>query len=189
MAYPSSTRRPSAYRGGPPPKRSGNAAAVVIAGVVVVGLIVLVVAVSGGSKPPPPSETPVVKATPTPAAPPSTSPAAEKPWPVIPPETFEQAKTLAASFADDARRADALYSESLKAKQAGDDALWQKKLGEAKQLYEGIKNRWNDFVDGLPSNRDHDAEEVLRKFFLRESGQVQAYIKKLGNMKSDERIK
>lgn len=188
MAYTSSSRRPSTYRGGPPPKRSGNTAAVVIAGVVVVGLVVLVVAASGGSKPTPPPETPVIRATPPPTPPP-TSPAAEKPWPVIPAETFEQAKTLASSFADDARRADALYSESLKAKQAGDDALWQKKLGEAKQLYEGIKNRWNDFVDALPSNRDHDAEEVLRKFFLRESGQVQAYIKKLGNMKSDERIK
>jgi hypothetical protein len=185
MAYSSSTRRGS-YRTAPPPK-SSNAVALVIAAVVVVGLVVAVVAMSGGSKPAAPPPTATVKTTPTVAAAPVAP--ATKPYPEMPSAKIAEAKRLADSFADDARRGDALYAESLKAKQAGDDAAWQKKLGEAKQLYETIKDKWNDFVDGLPSNKDHDTEDVLRHYFQRESGQVQAYIKKLANMKSDERIR
>jgi hypothetical protein len=110
-----------------------------------------------------------------------------KPYPEMPAAKYAEAKSLATSFEADARRANALYDESLRAKKAGDDALWQSKLKEAKQLLHEINEKWNEFIASLPSNRDHDEEDVVRHFFERENGQVATYTRKLANMKSDER--
>jgi hypothetical protein len=196
MPYSSSARssRPSSYgssrRGG---RSSGggssNAVAYVVAGVVVLGVVGLVIALSGGKKdaPPAPTPTPTVKPV-APPPPPATKPS-EPPWPEMPASKYEEAKHLASSFDADARRADALLNEAGDAKRKGDDALWQKKLGEAKAILHDINDKWNDFIATLPHNKDHDEEQVVAHFFPRENGQVATYTKKLSAMKASERMK
>jgi hypothetical protein len=192
MAYASGSRTGSARgsgRGGPPRRGgSSNATAYAVAAVLVLGAVGLVLALSGGGgdkKKDTPTATATVPTTkPTPTAPP---PKAEKPYPPMPPGKAEEARTLVASFAADASRADGYYQESVRAKQAGNDALWQSKLKEAKQLYHGINERWNEFVMTLPTNRDYDQEQVVAHYFPRENGQVATYVKNLRAMKSDEK--
>ena len=163
---------------------SSNAIAYVVA-IAVVGLIIgLVVMMSGkkdAPKPPPKAPPPAPVAPVKPAAP------AAAPYPQVPAAKLEEARTLAKSFEADAAKANVLYDESIRAKKAGDDAVWQSKLKDARGLLEGIKDQWTEFIATLPSSKDYDEEAVARHYFEREGGKVTQLIKKLAAMKSDER--
>ena len=193
MAY-SSSRGPA--RGAGPSRGSSrggsgggggnanNTIAYVVA-IAVVGLIIGLVVMMSGKKeapkpppaPPPPAPTVPVK----PAAP------APPPYPTVSAAKLEEGRKLAGSFDGTAATANKLYDESIRAKKDGDDALWQKKLKDARGLLEGIKDQWNEFIATLPSSKDYDEEAVARHYFEREGGKVTQLIKKLAAMKSDER--
>lgn len=164
---------------------SPNTAATVV-GVAVVGLIIGgVVLMSGGKKPPPAPKLPA--APPTPVAPATPGKPPPPAYPPMPPEKATEAASLVKTFESDATKAEGLYKESQQAKKDGDDARWQSKLKEAKQLLADINDKWNEFISTLPKNKDYDEEEVARHYFEREGGKVATYTKKLAAMKSDER--
>lgn len=192
MAYGSSSRgssRGSPARGGGGGSRGGGGAnnmmgyavAVVLLAVVVVAVVVMSGKKKDAPKPPPPAPAPAAPVAPTSGGP------APKPYPPVPDSTVSKGRDLVRTFQNDADKASRLYAESLKAKGAGDDTTWQSKLKEARALLENIKDQWNEFVGGLPSNRDWDSEDVAKHYLGRESGQVQTMLKPLAAMKTDER--
>ena len=186
----SSSRSGGTSRGGGSSRGGGggstNAAATIVA-VAVVGLIIGAVVLMPGKKKAPPSAPPPasVPVTPTKASEPSKPP--PKPYPPMPQEKLAEGIALVKTFEADGAKADALYKESQQAKKDGDDAKWQSKLTEAKDLVSNIKDQWNDFIGGLPASKDYDQEEVARHYFEKESGQVTKLTKVLAAMKSDEK--
>jgi hypothetical protein len=158
------------------------AAAAVLA--LVVGLVVML-----GSK----NKTPAGPSGPTPTTPPpAATPAgpakpSAPPYPPMPAAKLAEGQALVKTFDRDAAEADRLYKESLRAKEAGDDAAWQGRLKESRDLLNGIKDSWNEFLGTLPSNKDYDEEDVAKHYFYRESGLVAKATKLLAAMKSDER--
>lgn len=160
-----------------------------VATVVAVGLVVVIIGAvvlsSSGKKDKGPA--PLPKAAPPVAAPVVPGKPPPPPFPAMPPEKLTEASKLVQTFEADAAKADALYKESQKAKKDGDDALWQSKLKQAKDLVNDIKDKWNDFIGTLPTSKDYDQEEVARHYLERESGRVAQLTKVLAAMKSDER--
>jgi hypothetical protein len=142
-----------------------------LAAAAVLALIVVLFFALGGKKTPPPA--PPEKPAPAPVAPP-TAPAkpAEKPYPPLSEAKKREGTELAKSFEKDIAEADRLYKESLKAKEAGNDAEWQAKLGQVSDLATAINDKWNEFIATLPSSRDYDEEQVARHYFYKESGIV-----------------
>jgi hypothetical protein len=189
--YPSSrgggTRGGDFGRGPAPREPRTNLVPYVAAGVVVVLIVGVLIAMSGGKKKAaPPTSTPAPAApAPEPVATP-TKPG-EAPYPILSAAKQEEGRNLVRTFEQAANDADRLYKESLKAKEAGDEAAWQSKLGEAATLLHGINDRWNEFIASLPSSRDYDEEQVARHYFPKESGQVARWTKLLAAMKSDKR--
>ncbi len=187
MAYSSrgGSARGGSGRGGGSARGGGGspATAYAVAGVLVV-LVVVVFMVLSKKKPvaelpppPPPAPTVIVPSGPTKPG--------EKPYPPITEAMLNEGRNLVRTFEKDAATADRLYTDSQKAKKAGDDAGWQAKLREASNLYHGINVKWNDFVDRLPTGNGYDTNDVERHYFPREAGQVQRYTKLLAAMKSD----
>lgn len=191
MAYdsPRSSTRGAPVRNGRGSSRGGgggqNLAALAIAAVLVVGIIVVVVVTSGGDKPAPKPAVAETPKTPPPAAGP-TKPA-EKPYPVVPQTLADRGRKIVADSKAKADEADRLYTESQKAKKAGNDAEWQSKLKQARQIYDGINDEWNDFEASLPTGNGYDQEQVAAHYFARERGQIQKYVKNLSAVKTDER--
>lgn len=191
MAYASrggSTRGGSSRGGGSPrggggPARGTNTMAYAVSGILVV-LVIVIVMVVNRKKPvadlPPPAQPP-----PSPVVPAGPAKPGEKPFPPITEAVMNEGRNLVRTFEKDAAAADRLYTESQKAKKAGDDSGWQSKLREAANLYHGINVKWNEFVDRLPTGNGYDTNDVERHYFPRESGQVQKYTKLLSAMKSD----
>lgn len=164
---------------------STNAVATVVA-VAVVGLIVgIVILMSNRKEPPMPKLPSAVPSTPVVAA------APVKPggpaYPVVPAAKLAEATALVKTFEADGGRAEALYRESQEAKKAGDETKWQSKLGEASDLMTGINEKWNGFIEGLPTSKDYDFEDVAKHYFPRETGLVAKYTKLLSAMKSDRK--
>jgi len=158
-----------------------------VAIVIVLGVVGLVVGLSGGNKekpkPPPPVAPPVSVLPSKPVGP------KEKPYPEIPSSKAQEAKQLVDSFERDAGKAKALYEESQKAHKAGNDAEWQSKLKEAKQLLSDINDKWNEFEGTLPTGNGYDSDQVASHYFSRERGRVQVLTRDLQAMKTDERMK
>jgi hypothetical protein len=196
MAPPSSrgsSRSGSSSRGGP--SRGGSSGgggstntAATIVSVAVVGLIIGGVVLMSGKKkdlpqPKIPASVPVAapKATPGDTKPPP------PPYPDMPAAKVAEAAALVRTFEADASKAEGLYKESQQAKKDGDDVKWQAKLKEAKDLVSDIKDKWNDFIAGLPTSKDYDQEEVARHYLEKENGRVAQLTKVLAAMKSDER--
>lgn len=185
---PSYSQRGGSSRGGgsPRPSGGGNAVAYLAAAVVVALVVVLFISLGGKGKEKPAPEAPKpVAAAPT-AAPKPAAPA-EKPYPPLPEAKKREGADLAASFTKDIAEAERIYKESLKAKEAGDDAAWQAKLADVSRLANGINDRWNEFIVSLPESRDYDQEQVARHYFYKESGIAARAGKLLAAMKSDQR--
>lgn len=183
MAY---AARGGSSRGGSGRSGGGggsNATAYAVAGILVVLVIVLVL-VLNKKKPVSPLPAPITPPTATPAPPP-TPKVGEKPYPAVPEAMLNEGRNLVRTFDKDAAAADALYVESLKAKETGDEKTWQGKLRQAQDLYHAINNQWNAFIDRLPTGNGYDTEEVAKHYFPRESGMVQKYVKNLRAMKTD----
>jgi hypothetical protein len=187
MAYSSrgGSARGGSGRGGGSARGGGGSPAMAygVAGILVV-LVVVVFMVLSKKKPvaeipppPPPAASPTVVTGPAKPG--------EKPYPPITEAMLNEGRNLVRTFEKDAAAADRLYTESQKAKKAGDDAGWQAKLREALNLYHGINVKWNDFADRLPTGNGYDTSDVERHYFPREAGQVQKYTKLLAAMKSD----
>ena len=191
MAYDSS-RGSRSTRGGSSYSRSGggggstNAVAYAFAVIIVIGIVVVVIATSGGKKPAPVPAKPPVEAVPTPVVQKPVK-AGEKPYPAMPAAKVDEARRLVSTFELDGAKGKQLYDESLKAKKSGNDAEWQSKLKEARTLLEGINQKWNSFIETLPSSKDYDVEQVAMHYFSAESGKVTRLTKPLAAMKSDER--
>ena len=77
--------------------------------------------------------------------------------------------------------------EMLRGIVTGDETKWQSKLGEASDLMTGINEKWNGFIEGLPTSKDYDFEDVAKHYFPRETGLVAKYTKLLSAMKSDRK--
>lgn len=192
MAYASPSRGTRGTRGGSSYSRGGggggstNAVAYAFAVIIVIGIVVVVIATSGGKKPAPVAAKPPVESVPVPVVTKPVKPG-EKPYPPMPAAKVDEARRLVSTFEADGAKGKQLYDESLKAKKAGNDAEWQSKLKEARTLLEGINERWNKFIETLPSNSDYDVEQVTAKYFSTENGKVTRLTKPLAAMKSDER--
>ncbi len=189
-----SSRSGSSSRGGGSSRSGGsgggggstNTAATIVA-VAVVGLIIGgVVLMSGKKKEAPKSTLPAAVPAAAPKAAVDTTPKA-KPFPPMPQEKVTEAVALVKTFEADSAKADAIYAESLRAKADGDDVKWQAKFTEFDHLLQGIKRKWTDFIDSLPSNADYDVEEVARHYFEKEGGRVAQLTKKLAASKTDQR--
>jgi hypothetical protein len=164
----------------------GNAIAYAAAAAVVGLVVVLFLALSGGKgKPAPTPEKPAP--TPPTVAPAAPTKPAEKPYPPLPEAKKLEGSALVKTFDRDIVEAERLYKESLKAKEAGNDAEWQAKLAQVSDLATAINDKWNDFIATLPSSRDYDEEQVARHYFYKESGIVARAGKLLAAMKSDRR--
>lgn len=190
MASPTSrgsSRSGSSSRGGGSPRGGSTNTAATVVAVAVVGLIVGGVILMSGKKGNAPK--PVIPASvpaPTPVVPVSTKPP-PPPYPEMPAAKVTEAAALVNTFEADAAKAEGLYKESQQAKKDGDDVKWQSKLKEAKDLVSDIKDKWNDFIGGLPTSKDYDQEDVARHYLEKQSGRVAQLTKVLAAMKSDER--
>lgn len=190
MAYASrgGSARGGSGRGGPARGGGGggrgtNTMAYAVAAILVVLVIVVVMVMN--RKPPVQGLPPPAQPPPAPVVPVGPAKPGEKPFPPITEAMATEGRNLVRTFEKDAATADRLYTDSQKAKKAGDDAGWQAKLREAANLYHGINVKWNDFVDRLPTGNGYDTSDVERHYFPREAGQVQKYTKLLAAMKSD----
>ena len=185
MAYRSSGRTGSSSRSGAAPRRSGggnpnNALAMGAAVLVVAVVVVLLVTLKGGKKAKPVEE-PVVVAQPV-VPPPSTTPT-KPPPPAFPPrdakmdKIISDAKALVKTFEGPGALATRLYEESIQAKQAGKEDVWQAKLEEASKILRDIRDQWNEIVDQLPETKDYSQQEVANHYFGRENNTVNQYLK------------
>lgn len=201
---PRSRSRASANRrsGGRPPAGGGrggggrggyaqpkkSSAAPILATVIVLGAVIGLVVMTSGkknkAKPAEPSPTAVQRPGRTPDAPP-------KPQRLPPPELTAAQRAAGDGLVDEieeiGEEGDRLYQEAGEAKAAGDDDLWQQRLTEAAQTYNGIKDLWNELVAQMPNNADWDEEQVANHYFTR---QVQAYekaMKRVGEIAKDRR--
>ncbi|HVG94431.1 MAG TPA: hypothetical protein VND21_08295 [Planctomycetota bacterium] len=185
MASSSRPRAGSSRSGGPSrPSGGGNAVAYLAAAVVVVLVVVLFISMNKKKEPPPTPSKPATPVAPAPAAP---AKPAEKPYPPLLESKKREGAELAASFPKDIAEAERIYKESLKAKEAGDDAAWQSKLNDVSRLANSINDRWNEFIATLPESKDYDGEQVARHYFYKESGIAARAGKLLSAMKSDQR--
>ena len=192
MAY--GGRRPTR---GPPPRRGGggggggNTAGYLVAGLFVVGLVVLLIVLASGKKEPPPravDRTPE-EAPAQPAAPPKPKEPEAPPYPPVEPKVLEDARALVRRFAEPAARANALYDDAVKAKHAGNDDLWQKKLAEADELLEPINDEWNEKVIArMPASKDYDEEQVANHWLGKEGQELTRALRNLPAIKKSLRL-
>jgi hypothetical protein len=189
MAYSSSrggSSRSNGGRGGGSTAKATNATAYAVAGILVALVVVLFLVLGGKKKTPPPAPPP----PPPPTQPATSTPVkpGEKAYPTITQAVQAEGQALVRTFEKDAADASRLYVESQKAKKAGDDAAWQAKFKQARQLADSINTRWNEFIDRLPTGNGYDTSDMERHYFPREAGRVQTMVKDvLAASKSDEK--
>jgi hypothetical protein len=171
---PNPSRR-SPSRGGASRRGGGGGggnAAYVVAGLFVVGIIVaLVLVMSGGKKPPPPApvEVPVV-APPPAAAPAKPKEPAALPYPPIDPSVVAAAREIARNLEAQSAKAQGFYDEAMKAKRAGDNATWQKKLEEADDILMAIQDDWNERVEGrIQPGNGYQEDQIANHYIGPES--------------------
>lgn len=153
MAYSTrSTRGSRDTRGrGRAPARAGgggnNTVPIVVASVCVVVLVALVILLNSGKKeqPKPAPAMPPIE-TGAPAAkppPPGPKPVVKGPLPALPNDLIVRARNLMPEIKEAGERAMALYDEGMKAKEAGDDATWQAKMNEGRDILNEAQAKWN----------------------------------------------
>jgi hypothetical protein len=187
MAYRSSTRGPS--RGSYRSASSTNAAAWAFAVVALLVVVVVVVVATGGKKEieEPPAEPPVATLAPKPAATGPVKPP-PAPFPKISDALLTKARALVKTFEAPAREGNRLYDEGMKAKQAGNDAVWQSKMEEAMPYFQGIQDAWNELVGEMPPSNDYDQEQVANHHLGSEGKQVSRYLERYQAIRKTMRL-
>ncbi len=167
------TGRAAAARGGraAPPARGGGGGgggggAGLIAGVIVIlaiGGVAIFALTRKESKPR--NELPATPAIVQPSTPAPARPSGPVKVPPPAPSAAIQAEiqNTGPMLEEIAKRAQALYDESVVAHKANDVALWQSKLAEARDETNHALDIYNDvIVANMPSNKDYDMEEAAQ---------------------------
>lgn len=110
------------------------------------------------------------------------------PCPELPSDIMDMAKQIVEEMVPKKEKADALYDEAMRAKNAGDRDTWTEKLKEAETLYNDIKYRWNEEIIGEISgldlaNDDWDEEQIANERLGRESEKVSKALERLAYIK------
>ena len=192
---PARGRGRGGYRRGGYGGGGGNNATMVVIGVLFVGVVVaiIIVATDKKKKPEPPPQQPSTELTGDlrPVKPvEKEEPKDERmPPPEISEDLRESAKKIATDMVELGKQGDALYEEAMQAKQDGDDNLWQRKLKEAKAIFEDIREQWNEVIIGnMPSNQDWDEEQVANHYLGKEGSKVAEALERLAYIKKQVRL-
>lgn len=164
----SGARGGRANASGRAPSRRSSAGPTIAAAAVVLGAVVLAIVVLGGGKDGS-GDTRARANAPgtTPAAGPSLPAVPSKlPPPPLPAHLRELAEQLAKDAPVLAKQGEAVYEEANRAKQAGQDDLWQEKLKEASAFFFEIQDRYNELIGDMPSNKDWEDPEELANHYL-----------------------
>ena len=109
------------------------------------------------------------------------------PAPDIPDDIRDMASEIVANMQSARPKADALFDEGVKAKQAGDLELWKEKMYEAVEIYDGIRAEWNGVIEEVMGlgieNDDWDAEQIVNHHLASEGGKISEALKKLAYIK------
>ncbi|MHC5009601.1 MAG: hypothetical protein ACYTG6_01485 [Planctomycetota bacterium] len=159
------------------------------AAAIVLGVIALVVVLSAGKddEPRPSAPPPEVAGTrPTPETPAAPE---RPPPPDLPPTLLEEARQLLPQYEELAAQAKAVYGEALRAHEAGDDDLWQEKLGEAALLYGEIKDGWNDLIWRIPTTTAWDDPDEIANYHMgREQEKISRLLRPLKDIEKQRNI-
>ena len=109
------------------------------------------------------------------------------PAPDIPDDIRDMAQEIVANMEQVRPKADALFDQGVEAKQAGNLEKWKEKMGEAVELYDGIRAEWNGLVEEVMGlgieNNDWDAEQIVNHHLASEGGKISDALKKLAYIK------